>query len=182
MLIYLLFSGKSQLRFIAGFGKDYKDFFSILSNEQITLDSIQRHDRESIDLLINSKCLSVGQDETLKLDVNKTRVLRELYNSGVLCVLHRKAYKSTIESMVNDGELIFQSSLLSSYEQDYMDFVLNDHFANGPKLRNRYMHGTQPASDKEDEHMKDYMEILKIMVLIIMKINEELCLKYTQIE
>lgn len=48
-------------------------------------------------------------------------------------------------------------------------------YNNGPDLRNRYLHGTYPI-DIQQQHM-DYVELLKIMVLIIIKINDEFCEK-----
>lgn len=44
------------------------------------------------------------------------------------------------------------------------------------EMRNKYIHGTN--SKDEQIHFQDYLEFLKIMVLIIIKINEEFCLKY----
>jgi len=45
---------------------------------------------------------------------------------------------------------------------------------NGPELRNKYAHGIFPVDPKKQEH--DYIELLRIMVLIIIKINEEFCI------
>ncbi len=42
-------------------------------------------------------------------------------------------------------------------------------------LRNKYIYDT--CSLNENIQLKDYMELLKIMVLIMIKINEEFCLK-----
>ena len=51
-------------------------------------------------------------------------------------------------------------------------------FTNGPELRNKYAHGVFSLND--NQHYNDYIELLKIMVLIIIKINEEFCLKYPE--
>lgn len=52
--------------------------------------------------------------------------------------------------------------------------MLNNHkFDNGPQLRNIYIHGSNSLDIKKHEH--DYYKLLKIMVLIILKINEEFC-------
>ena len=48
-------------------------------------------------------------------------------------------------------------------------------YSNGFDLRNKYIHGTNSLNI--DEHEADYIEMLKIMALIIIKINEELCHK-----
>ncbi len=47
-------------------------------------------------------------------------------------------------------------------------------FDNGLDLRNRYIHGTQIVDENKNE--QDYYIFLRIMILIVIKINEEFCL------
>jgi hypothetical protein len=62
-------------------------------------------------------------------------------------------------------------------EQEYLDYILNKaSFSNGLDLRNKYVHGSKPKNDKENS--SDYLEFLLIMAMIIIKINDEFCLKY----
>lgn len=46
-------------------------------------------------------------------------------------------------------------------------------YSNGHQLRNKYVHGSYPLNERKQQ--QDYIELLKIMVLIIIKINEEFC-------
>ena len=79
--------------------------------------------------------------------------------------------------MIVKGDLVAESSLFTRQEKDYLDYMLNvQQFLNGPELRNRYVHGNFPINAKA--HNGDYLELLKIMTLIVLKINEEFCLKY----
>ena len=48
-------------------------------------------------------------------------------------------------------------------------------FSNGKDLRNKYIHDSCPKDEQIQRH--DYFEILKIMILMIIKMNEEFCLK-----
>lgn len=67
-------------------------------------------------------------------------------------------------------------SLFSEPEQNYLNYELNKSaYSNGLDLRNKYAHSTYPA--KEEIQVMDYMVLLKIMILIVTKINEEFCLK-----
>lgn len=52
-------------------------------------------------------------------------------------------------------------------------------FSNGLDLRNKYSHGTNTIV--EETRQTDYMLLLSIMALIVIKINEEFCLKYPDI-
>ena len=67
--------------------------------------------------------------------------------------------------------------MFSKPEQDYYNYLFNkSEFDNGLDLRNRYIHGTQNV--KEELNKDDYFIFLRMMPLIIIKINEEFCLKY----
>ena len=68
----------------------------------------------------------------------------------------------------------YKGTLFSRPEQDYLNFMLNKaEFSNGFDLRNRYIHDT--CTLNEEMQQQDYLELLKIMTLITIKINEELC-------
>ena len=76
--------------------------------------------------------------------------------------------------MVTEGDISYTETLFSRPEQDYLNYVLNkSEFSNGLDLRNRYSHDTCSLDEKVQR--QDYLELLKIMVLIIIKINEEFC-------
>ena len=85
--------------------------------------------------------------------------------------------RKEIHDLVQNGILRFESSLFSKPEQDYLNYCLNkSEFANSLDLRNMYGHGTQPFGD-ENVHHSNYIRFLKLFVLIIIKINDELCIK-----
>jgi len=74
------------------------------------------------------------------------------------------------------GDIYFTNTFLSIPESDYLNYVLNkSQYSNSMDLRNRYIHSTYSAN--EEIHKRDYIELMKIMVLIVIKINEELCKK-----
>ena len=49
-------------------------------------------------------------------------------------------------------------------------------YSNGLDLRNKYIHSTYPLDTQQQE--QDYISLLKILTVVILKINEEFCLKY----
>ena len=59
-------------------------------------------------------------------------------------------------------------------ESDYLNYYLSSKFSNSYELRNKYAHGTYPLDEKQ--HMEDYFKFLEILILIVIKINEEFCL------
>ena len=84
-----------------------------------------------------------------------------------------------MDVLISSGELEHETQLFSRLEKQYINYMLNtQQFDNGPEIRNRYAHGTHSLDEKVWE--ADYIQLLNIMVLIIIKINEELCLKYPE--
>ena len=80
-----------------------------------------------------------------------------------------------LEEMIVSGDLSEGKTLFSIPEQKYMNYILNkSEFSDGLDLRNKYVHGTSPNDEKENH--QNYIEFLKIMILIVIKINEEFCL------
>ena len=83
--------------------------------------------------------------------------------------------------MLDDGEIDVEATLLSRQERDYFNFMLNKkEFSNGFDLRNKFIHGTFYGT--AEELQKAYVEILKILVMIVVKINEEFCLRFPENE
>lgn len=111
------------------------------------------------------------------MKVNKDRVfvLKDLFRHEVLCPLYYdNDLRRQVSDLVASGDLRYESTLFSVPEQKYLNFVLNNaEFGNGLGIRNRYIHDACPLD--EDAAFSHYCELLKIMVLIIIKINAEFC-------
>ena len=87
-----------------------------------------------------------------------------------------RGYENEISELQSAGDIRFASSLLSEPEQDYLSYILTkSDYSNGLDLRNKYVHGNYPTDPAQ--HGKDYLEFLKIMIIIVIKINEEFCLR-----
>lgn len=116
----------------------------------------------------------IEYDGLLTLCPIKARILRELHNSGVICYHHSVDLQSALTDLVSSGDCFEENTLFSIPEQEYLDYILNKAtFSNGLDLRNKYVHGSKSRND--NENLQDYLEFLLIVVLIIIKINDELC-------
>ena len=68
------------------------------------------------------------------------------------------------------------SSLLSKPEWEYFNYVLNKaEFSNGLDLRNKYIHDTNSLDERKQQD--DYIFLLKMFIILVIKINEEFCLQ-----
>ena len=108
---------------------------------------------------------------------NKPRldILNSLYKNQVFCPYWHPKSSLELEKLINTGDVIYGESLLSIPEQQYFNFVFNkSEFSNGLDIRNRYIHNTNSLDKQQQEY--DYYRILKMMIVLILKINEEFIL------
>lgn len=128
---------------------------------------------------LNTLCsydtVSNTNDGYLQINMIRAYVLRDLFTNEVVCPgYYGTDLKRQVEELAAAGDIRYESTLFSKPEQDYLNYILNkSEFSNGLDLRNKYSHDT--CSLDEKTQINDYMELLKIMVLIIIKINEEFC-------
>jgi hypothetical protein len=119
----------------------------------------------------------IEENGYLTLDPSKAMILRDLYSTNVLCYHHNSKIQHTIDELIDSADLSTEDTLFSLPEQEYLDYILNKAtFSNGLDLRNKYVHGSKPKNDKEN--FSDYLEFLLIMVMIIIKINDEFCIRH----
>lgn len=160
---------------------DYDDcgnFFEVLQNHGCVYkkDNTRNYFISAISQLIELGVIEENDDRYF-LNDKMSKVLYLINEAGVLCYSYAASVADTVDELIQNEDLSVENTLFSKQEQDYLDYVLNKaKFSDGLDLRNRYSHGTN--SNDEKQHIQDYMEFLKIMVLIIIKINEEFCLKY----
>lgn len=174
--MYWLFSDQSILSYTEKTKSKYHDFVSLLQNETMNINDFYDHQKKGIDQLVQNNCIHIDEEGNLVLNLEKVSLLNDLYENQVSCIHHRNRCSTDLNDMLNGGEIELETSLFSKPEQSYLNYMLNKaEFSNGFDLRNKYIHGTH--SLKIEEHKKDYIELLKIMVLIIIKINEEFCLR-----
>ena len=119
--------------------------------------------------------MQIVENSCLAIDTVRRTVLADLFYNEVVCPnYYDQKLKKQIDDFIEKGDMRYENTLFSRAEQDYLNYILNkSEFSNGLDLRNRYSHDT--CSLVESEQIKDYMELLKIMVVIIIKINEEFC-------
>lgn len=127
--------------------------------------------------LIERGSISIDKNNLISIVFPRILVLQDLYNHEVICTSHWN--KEMIDKLVSSGDLRYGNSLFSEPEQKYFNYMLNKaEFSNGLDLRNRYIHGVNTLD--EQQHNMDYIIILKLMIIIIIKINEEFCLAYPE--
>ena len=173
----LLFSDQSMNYYITELSERYNYFYDLLNNEEVYYDMFEEYQKYGIEFLTKHNIIKIDTQKRITLDKEKAIILKELYDYNVASLSYLNKYESVIAELKKIGIVQVSSTLFSKPEQDNYNYLFNkSEFDNGLDLRNRYIHGTQNV--KEELNKDDYFIFLRMMTLIIIKINEEFCLKY----
>ena len=176
-ICFALFSDQCMLKFVERIGDESRCFYDLISKNEIYKSDIRINDKYWLDLLVKNNLIYIENDIIKIKDNIVINILKDLYENEVLSYWRLDdKIKGKIDLLINNGLLKSASTLLSVPESDYLNYMLNSKYSNSLFLRNMYLHGTQPAGN-EKLHKSNYMIILRLFVLVIIKINDELCLK-----
>jgi hypothetical protein len=174
---FLLFSDQSHLYYIEKTKSKYTCFFDLLVKENVKFSDFREHQHKNLQWLIDQGIVIENSDGCLKINDSKVYVLKDLYEHDVICPLYYDdELRSIVDEWCRSDDLRLTNTLFSEPEQNYLNYKLNKaSYSNGLDLRNKYAHSTYP--EDENTQFVDYISLLKIMILIITKINEEFCLR-----
>lgn len=175
ILEYHFFSRNSMLYYIEPYKEKYKNFYTLLYKENVRLDQFEDYKKDTISRLIKDNYVKVNSDGFLKVSQKiKLYLIGELHKNEVINYWHyRKEFREEIDKMVNNGLLFVEKTLFTKQEISYLNYFLNKkEFTNGLDLRNKYLHGTNPSN--EIEHENDYYILLKIIILVLLKIEDDI--------
>ena len=179
-LFYLFFSDQCMLTYIEPHkDKHYNCFFDMISREEVNYNNYEDYQKNDIDYLRKTGYLSLSEEGIIKVEKPKDILLLKQLHEYHACPYwyYDSVTQNTISEMVDKGWLVEYNHLLTPCERDYFSYYLNNEkYTNGPALRNRYMHGVDIGST-ETEHRKAYFRILNLMILLTLKIFEDLSMK-----
>ena len=180
-LIRLFFGSQSMLHYVEPC-KDMhlSNFYALLKKGiDVKYNSYKFYQKQDIDYLIKNGYLLIDEHGILRCDkMKEIEILRHLYIYGACSYWgYPKEERAILDKMVSKGWIEFDNHLLSPAERDYFSYYLNNEkFTNGPAIRNNYAHGTTP-SYSEEKHLHNYLQLLVLFVLLLLKISEDLDMK-----
>ena len=178
--MFNLFSDQTMLTFLADKKVNADSLYSMLQNYLVSISDFKDFQLPSINWMIERGSIVKDAEGMLSLEPLRVAVLKDLYTHDVICTSYCHKYQIVIDQMIKCGDLKYENTLFSRPEQDYLNYILNaSQFSDGLDLRNKYIHGTYPKDEWAQQ--RDYIELLKIMILVIGKINEEFLLKDIQL-
>ncbi len=177
--MFMIFSNQSMLSYIERTKGKYPTLLELVLKEKTTKNDYDERQKEDLEWLQKRGSILVREDDVYCFNLERLYILWDLYHKEVLCLQY---YKSKIlNQLIADGEICIESKLLSRPENQYFDYCLNKaEFTNGLDLRNKYIHDTATLDREKQNH--DYLVLLKLMIILIIKINEEFCLREKIVE
>lgn len=177
----VLGSGNSILSHVDPFkDKNYHSLIELLENEtNVLYSNYAEFQKHHLDFLIQQGIIGVNSDGYLYIVNQSTiKVLRSLWEYGVCSYWHyNDEERQILDDMLAKGWLVKDNHLLSKPERDYFSYYLdNARFTNGMAYRNHYMHGSTPPVDDEKEHQIAYITFLRLLAILLLKIEDDLWL------
>ena len=184
LIDYYFFSDQCMLAYLENLDNKYDNFFKLIVKEDIKYNDYPEYDKKDLDWLIKEKLIFEDDKGFLKIK-NEERIMiyAELHYKEVISYWRKsEKIRNEIKQMIKEDRLEIGSSLFSRNEQDYFNFYLNmSEFIDGYDIRNSNLHGTQIGDRKSDVHYSRYLQIVLLIVLIIIKINDDICLSKSKI-
>lgn len=176
---YYFFSDQCMLSYRKDSDDKYDSFCELLLNENVSMEDYSDYDEKDLNYLLEKNYIQIDCNGFIKIaNLSLITLLKDLHQNEVINYWkYPISYRNEIDKLIDKQILKAESSLLSKPEQDYFNYYLNkSSFNNSFDLRNTYVHGTQfNDSDDEKIHYTNYITFLKLFILIIIKINDDLC-------
>ena len=176
-ILHLLFSDQSELRYI---NEDLRadDAARLLIKNQVAYDDFADDQKPSVNYLIDLGVLENTGERVRLADINHVLIIKAIFDAQAISYYHYSAEARTcIDDMVSKGWLVRRQSLLTDPEGSYFNYYLNQaEFSNGPDLRNKYLHGSQADAD-DQQHFSTYITALKLLIALVIKINDDFRLR-----
>ncbi len=181
-VLYLLFSDQAMLTYLPKRKKTehYDCFFDLLSHSKLNVSEYENHQVKNLQILQEEKIINISKDGNITFaNVSEVILLYDIYANEFATTSFYKKYQLNVglKALESRGWIIYDSHLLSKQESDYFNYYLNKSiFTNGFDLRNKYLHGTQKKRGEDEElHKMNYYTLLMLFILLVIKINDELC-------
>lgn len=188
LLVGMLFSDQSLIRFVDRFhkeGKEFDSFYDLIRKERVFISDYRGKDLDRISFLVGYGVIETHEDGQITVaDIAKATILHDLFLNDVI---NKKHYPKEAEHVFCDwiakGLLRVGNSLLSEPEVHYFNYLLNDaEYVNGPKIRNKYSHGIMQMNPNEAVHQDNFYTLLRILIILAIKINDDFCLNEQQLK
>lgn len=178
-VLYNMFASGAMLNYVEPYkDKHYHCLYDLLSNENsVSYNNYEDDQKHEIDFLVNQNILKKDDNGLLSLfNMEQTIALQSLWEYHACAYWHYNTEgRNALDEMFTKGWVVKKDNLLTTEERKYFSYCLdNSEFTNGLAYRNHYAHGSTPPKDNENIHQTAYFTILKLLTILILKIEDDL--------
>lgn len=173
----LLFSDQSSLCYIHKTKESFENLFELILKRGLNLTEVEEYNKPRIDWLLERDYLFITESGSIVFSNREViLILYDLYKNDVISYWNFPLdNKHQFEELEAKGIIIFENSLFSKSEQEYFNYTLNrSKHNNGLDLRNKYSHSQPQINDDEKIHEYNYLYFLRLFIISIIKVNDEL--------
>lgn len=178
LIQYYFFSDQCLLNYNPITNKSYGCFYELLRNIEMKYSDYNIHEQKMIDWLVDKELLAVDNNYIKLKNKPLINIYADLYFNEVINYWrYPKQLRNIVDSLIEREILYSENTLFSKPEQDYFNYYLNmSEFIDGFDIRNSNLHGSQSGDRNSEIHSSRYMIILQLLILIVIKINDDLCI------
>lgn len=168
------FNSMSYLFDYERYRNKYQNFYQVILYEDVNIEQFKDNKREYLQHFLDNNYLKLDEEGIIRF-VNKDRliIIGYLKKFEVMSYwYYPKIIRDEIDVMAESKIVKFSNKLFTKAENEYFDFYLNNRYSNGLWLRNKYVHATNSHDEAEQE--SDYKILLKLFVLLVLKIEDDL--------
>lgn len=177
-VLYNMFASGAMLNYVEPYkDKHYHCLYDLLSNENsVSYNNYEDDQKHEIDFLVNQNILKKDDNGLLLFNIEQTIALQSLWEYHACAYWHYNTEgRNALDEMFTKGWVVKKDNLLTTEERKYFSYCLdNSEFTNGLAYRNHYAHGSTPPKDNENIHQTAYFTILKLLTILILKIEDDL--------
>lgn len=175
-ILHHLFSDQSPLNYINETLHE-TSAAELLTRHHVHVNEFADYQRPLIDELTSLGILRTDDGGRVNFaSRSHVAILSDMYYNEVGSYYHYpETTRRLLDTMVAEGWLEREGTLLSRPEADYYNYCLNNKsFTNNLNLRNKYSHGSQPSAENEREHQFTYVTAMRLTLGLMIKINDDL--------
>ena len=152
--------------------------YQTLATKRTRNSDLEDYQQEYLEHIIKEGFLNVGDDGVLEMvDPELIFIAGKLRGNGFISYWRiAKPFRDAMDRLIDEGLLEISDRLFTLNEVSYLNFHLNmKEFSNSKDLRNKYMHGSH---DRDEKHQElDYLYFLRTLILILLKLQDDVVLK-----
>lgn len=179
-ILFDMFASGSLLYHVEPYkDKEFHSLTELMTHETVCYDKYENYQKCEIDFLIENRILKIDDNRNLEYEnIKVVPALKAIWEFGSCSYWHYdKDVRKGLDDLLELGFLVADDHLLTKNERGYFSYYTDDSkYTNGYAYRNHYAHGSSPQVDDKNAHATAYFTMLRLFIILMLKICDDLWL------